>query len=115
MDKHHGISVWVGKAILATVFAFSFVGNALARQESTIFTFDGKEFTRTHTTLVKENGKSAEGTKLDHASPAYKALLQKHSYSGEAILFGKKCGAIYAPVLDEKGQLTGAIFVCLSE
>src|SRR5919109_2589160 len=57
--------------------------------EATIFSYDGKDFVRTRTTLVTEDGKSAVNTKLDHASPAYKALTQKHSYVGEATAFGK--------------------------
>lgn len=40
--------------------------------EATIFSYDGKDFVRTQTTLVSEDGKSAVNTKLDHATPAYK-------------------------------------------
>jgi hypothetical protein len=42
--------------------------------ESTIFTYDGQDFIRKHTTLVTEDGKSAVNTKLDRDNPAYKAL-----------------------------------------
>src|SRR6185312_17332316 len=34
--------------------------------DASIFSYDGKEFTRTKTTLMTEAGKSAVGTKLDH-------------------------------------------------
>ncbi len=37
--------------------------------ESTIFTYDGQDFIRKHTTLVTEAGKSAVNTKLDSDSP----------------------------------------------
>ena len=81
--------------------------------ESTIFTYDGQDFIRKHTTLVTEDGKSAVNTKLDSDSPGYKALIQKRSYSGEVTLFGKKCNANYAPLTDEGDRLIGALMVCI--
>ena len=79
--------------------------------EASILSYDGKDFTRTRTTLVTEDGKSAVDTKLDHASPAYKALVKKHSYVGEAEVFGRKYDADYAPLTGDDGRLTGALFV----
>jgi hypothetical protein len=79
--------------------------------EATIFSFDGKEFVRTKTTLMAEEGKSAADTKLGHENPAYNALLQKHSYTGDATVFGKKYEANYAPLTNADGKLTGALFV----
>lgn len=101
--------------LLTLVLVLSYVGVAFADQDSTVFSFDGKDFTRTHTTLVKEDGKSAVGTTLDHNSPAYKALIKRHSYSGEITVFGKKCDSSYAPLTDSSGKVTGAIFVCVSK
>ena len=115
MSNNHRISAWVGKVILASVLAFSAAGIALAGQESTIFSYDGQDFIRKHTTLVTKEGKSAVNTKLEHDSPGYKALIQKRSYTGEVTLFGKKCVANYAPLTDENGQLTGALFVCVKK
>lgn len=115
MGKHHRISAWVNKVALASVLAFSAAGMALADLESTIFTYDGQDFVRKYTTLVTEEGKSAVNTKLDRNSPAYKALVQKRSYTGEATLFGQKCDASYAPLTDEGGRLTGALFVCVKK
>jgi Cache 3/Cache 2 fusion domain len=79
--------------------------------EASIFSFDGKDFIRTSTTLMKEDGKSAVNTKLDHDSPAYKALTEKHSYSGDATVFGHKYEANYAPLTAADGHVTGALFV----
>lgn len=115
MSKHHCIFAWVSKIFFASVLVFSAAGIALAAQESTIFTYDGQDFIRVHTTVVTEDGKSAVNTKLDRDSPGYKALIQKHSYTGEVTLFGKKCVGNYAPLTDEAGQLTGALFVCISK
>ena len=82
-----------------------------AKMESTIFSYDGKDFVRTRTTMLTEDGKSAVNTKLEHDSPAYKALMNKHSYIGEATVFGRKYDADYAPLLTDDGRLNGALFV----
>ncbi len=130
MRSHHWISARVGKRIvLALVLAFSgaliaFVdedGNSRvaaqtqAKIEATIFSYDGQDFVRTKTTLVTEEGKSAVNTKLDRDTPAYKALIQKRSYTGEATLFGRKYEANYAPLTSGDGGLTGALFVAVAK
>src|SRR5262245_52325739 len=81
-----------------------------SRLEATIFSFDGQDFVRVKTTLMTADGKSAVNTKLDHDSPAYKALMQKHSYSGATTVFGHNYDANYAPLTSEDGKLTGALF-----
>ena len=83
--------------------------------EATIFSYDGKDFVRITTTLVTEDGKSAVNTKLDHATPAYKALVHKHSYIGDATVFGHKYDADYAPLTSDDGRLTGALFVAVAK
>ena len=87
-------------------------GVALAetKLDSSILSYDGKDFVRTDTTLMQD-GQSAVGTKLDHASPAYKALVEKHSYTGPATVFGKNYQGNYAPLIGADGKLTGALFV----
>jgi len=77
---------------------------------ATIFSYDGKDFVRTQTTVVAE-GQSAANTKLDRDSAAYKALVKKRSYTGPATLFGRDYTANYAPLIGEDGKLTGALFV----
>ena len=81
------------------------------RLEATIFSYDGGDFVRTHSTLMTEGGKPAVNTKLDRATPAFKALAQKHSFSGEVTVFGKRYDGNYAPLTDASGRLTGALFV----
>jgi len=51
---------------------------------------------------------------LNRKRPAYKALIQKRSYAGDATVFGKPYHASYAPLTDDKGHLTGALFVAVS-
>ena len=78
--------------------------------KATIFSYDGKDFVRTGTTLMAE-GQSAANTKLDRDSSAYKALVEKRSYTGPATILGRDYQANYAPLTGEDGQLTGALFV----
>lgn len=116
------VSRWI---VLVIVLAFSgalaafVVGDGSARVaaqpqskiEASIFSFDGHDFVRTSTTLVTQDGKSAVNTKLDRDTPAYKALMQKHSYTGSATVFGHAYDANYAPLTGDDGRLTGALFV----
>ena len=95
-------------SILMTIYMI----NARNRMTTvTIFTFDGQDFIRSQTTLMTAEGKSAINTKLDQSFPSYQALINKQSYAGEAIIFGRDYETYYAPLTDEQGQLTGAIFV----
>ncbi len=89
----------------ATVLVSS-ASYAETKLAATIFSYDGKDFVRTESTL-----KSAANTKLDRDSAAYKALVEKRSYTGPATLFGQDYQASYAPLMGEEGQLTGALFV----
>ena len=77
----------------------------------TLFKFDGQEFIRSETNLLTDDGKSAINTKLNRDDSIYPALIHRKSYSGVAILFGRDYATYYAPLTDEQGQLTGAIFV----
>jgi len=56
---------------------------AQSKLDASILSYDGKDFVRTETTLMNK-GQSAVGTKLASDSPAYKALVEKHSYTGPA-------------------------------
>ena len=96
--------------LLPVTALFSNASLAETKLDATIFSYDGKDFVRTETTLM-QGGQSAVGTKLDHDSPAYKALAEKHSYTGPATVFGQNYQANYAPLIGEDGQLTGALFV----
>ena len=126
MGLHSWLQTRLGKGIaLLVVFAIAAaligalagaIGSPAAaaihpKIEASIFSYDGTDFIRTQTTLMDEKGKSAVNSKLDHSSRAYKALSEKHSYVGEAQVFGRKYDADYAPLTGEDGKLTGALFV----
>ena len=83
---------------------------AQTKLEASIFSYDGKDFVRTNTTLT-DKGQSAVNTKLEQNSAAYKALIEKHSYTGPATVFGRDYNAHYAPLIGGDGKLTGALFV----
>ena len=83
---------------------------AQAKLDASILSYDGKDFVRTETTLMN-NGQSAVGTKLQPDSPAYKALVEKKSYTGPVSVFGRDYQGNYAPLIGKDGKLTGALFV----
>ena len=85
---------------------------AETKLEASIFSYDGKDFVRTNTTLM-DKGQSAANTKLDQNSAAYKALTEKRSYTGPATVLGRDYDANYAPLIGGDGKLTGALFVGL--
>ena len=130
MRLHQWISPRVGKGIVvalvlvlagAMMASVEAAGSARAAVQTqgkiaaTIFAYQGQDFVRTTTTLVTEAGQSAVNTKLDRSTPAYKALIQKHSYTGDATVFGRKYEASYAPLTGKDGQLTGALFVAVAK
>ncbi len=92
--------------LVSSAQAFVPPGYGETKLAATIFSYDGKDFVRTETTL-----KSAANTKLDRDSAAYKALVEKRSHTGPATVFGQDYQASYAPLIGEDGQLTGAVFV----
>ena len=117
-----GIALALGLALSGGLLAFvhedsssRVAAQAQVKIEATIFSYDGQDFVRTQTTLLTKEGKSTINTKLEHDTPAYTALSQKRSYTGEAIVFGRKYDANYAPLTSEDGQLTGALFVAVAK
>ncbi len=84
---------------------------AETKLEASIFSYDGKAFVRTNTTFMTDKGQSAVNTKLDENNAAYKALIEKHSYTGPVTVFGRNYDANYAPLIGADGKLTGALFV----
>jgi len=123
MRVHQWVSARVKRGlVLAVVLAFAGAllavsetdaapAGAKGKLDASIFSYDGKDFVRTESTVLTNEGKPVVGTKLDQASPAYKALVDKHSYSGDATIFGRDYHANYAPLTSADGKLTGALFV----
>ncbi|KVU52610.1 methyl-accepting chemotaxis protein [Burkholderia cepacia] len=80
---------------------------------ATIFARDGDDFVRITTSLKKQDGARAVGTKLDRAGPAYAPLVAGRVYTGLAKLFGRPYITQYKPVTDATGRVIGALFVGL--
>ena len=96
--------------LLPVTMLISSASLAETKLDASILSYDGKDFVRTDTTLMN-NGQPAVNTKLDADSPAYKALVEKHSYTGPVTVFGKNYQGNYAPLIGADGKLTGALFV----
>uniref|UniRef100_UPI00046AD38B Cache 3/Cache 2 fusion domain-containing protein n=1 Tax=Sulfurospirillum arcachonense TaxID=57666 RepID=UPI00046AD38B len=79
---------------------------------ATVFAKDGDDFVRISTSLLKEDGTRAMGTYLGGAkSPAYKYIMDKKTYIGNARLFGKDYITVYSPILDEENNVIGILFI----
>jgi hypothetical protein len=109
MNSMRGIFLTLSLLLPVTVLVSS-ASLAETKLDASILSYDGKDFVRTETTLMKD-GQSAANTKLDPDSAAYKALVEKHSYTGPATAFGRDYKAYYAPLIGDDGKVTGALFV----
>ncbi len=71
---------------------------------ATVFVRVGDDYLRISTSLKKENGDRAVGTKLDRAHPSYARLIKGETYIGEALLFGTRYMSKYLPIKSTNGQ-----------
>ncbi len=78
---------------------------------ATIFVRQGDDFVRIATSLKKEDGSRAVGTKLDRDHPAYPFMLKGEDYLGKAQLFGKDYMTKYKTIKDRAGQVIGILFI----
>ncbi|KJV48364.1 chemotaxis protein [Pantoea sp. BL1] len=78
---------------------------------STIFVRDGEDYVRIATSLKKEDGNRAIGTRLDRSSAAWRSVNQGEVYRGLATLFGHRYITQYQPVQDESGAVIAILFV----
>jgi methyl-accepting chemotaxis protein len=78
---------------------------------ATIFVRDGDDFIRITTSLKKQDGSRAIGTRLDRKHPGYAGLLQGQTYVGRAQLFGRSYMTQYSPVRDAQGQVIAVLYV----
>ena len=78
---------------------------------ATVFVRRGDDFIRVTTSHKKENGERAVGTRLDHAHPGYRKVLDGQTYSGPASLFGGMYMTSYEPIKDAAGKVIGILYV----
>jgi len=77
---------------------------------ASIFARDGNDFRRIVTTVKKEDGTRADGTKLGTDSKAYQSVINSRSYMGEANILGKSYLTYYKPLQDSKGAVIGILY-----
>jgi len=77
---------------------------------ASIFARDGNDFTRVVTTIKKEDGTRADGTKLGTDSKAYQSVINGRSYMGEANILGNSYLTYYKPLQDSKGAVIGILY-----
>lgn len=78
---------------------------------ATIFEKIDDDFLRISTSLRKQDGSRAFGTFLTKKSPAYEPIMNKKSYTGTAILFGKNYMTKYEPILDKNNEIIGILYM----
>ncbi|MFB4394686.1 methyl-accepting chemotaxis protein [Pseudomonas sp. LS_2] len=78
---------------------------------ATLFVRSGDDFIRISTSVTKQDGSRAIGTKLDRQHPAYKLLMAGQTYVGRALLFERNYMTRYVPVRDGAGQVMAVLFV----
>jgi methyl-accepting chemotaxis protein len=77
----------------------------------TIFNWEGEDFKRITTNIKKADGSRAVGTYLGKGSSAYPSMIRKELFLGEAIILGLPYLTAYDPLMDEKGNLIGILFI----
>jgi methyl-accepting chemotaxis protein len=92
------------------VLNFSMVDHVkeLSGGTATLFVWDGSNFTRVSTNVLKPDGSRAVGTALDPHGKAYAALAQGRPFNGVVEILGAPYTTSYVPMLDGAGRLAGA-------
>jgi len=83
----------------------------LAGSTATLFAWDGHNFVRVTTNVLKPDGTRAVGTVLDPAGKAFAALHAGQSFEGVVDILGVPYITSYAPMTDAAGRLVGAWYV----
>ncbi len=100
----------LGKELEVGNFAIVDHIKELAGGTATLFVWDGTNFTRISTNVLKPDGNRALGTVLDPKGKAYAALSSGKSFSGVVDILGVPYITSYTPMRDEKGTLAGALY-----
>ncbi len=80
----------------------------LAGGTATLFAWDGTNFTRVTTNVLKPDGSRAVGTVLAPNGKAYAELTQGRPFSGVVEILGVPYTTDYVPMVDAGGKLVGA-------
>lgn len=77
---------------------------------ATVFQRDGDDFLRITTSVKKEDGSRAVGTKLGKDHPAYAMVMRGEAYVGKATLFGRTYMTKYQPI-SLAGEVRAVLFI----
>lgn len=77
---------------------------------ATVFAWDGHNFTRISTNVLKPDGSRALGTALDPQGKAFAALAQGLPFKGVVNILGVPYTTSYLPLKDSAGHLAGAFY-----
>jgi methyl-accepting chemotaxis protein WspA len=78
---------------------------------ATVFVKSGDDFSRVITSVRKEDGSRAVGTLLGKESAAYRSVVEGRQYTGRAMILGRPYATIYSPLVDERGQIMGILYL----
>ncbi|MFN4191228.1 MAG: Cache 3/Cache 2 fusion domain-containing protein, partial [Pseudothermotoga sp.] len=78
---------------------------------ATIFQAQNDDFIKIATSIRKDDGTRAVGTYLGKDSAAYRPIVQKQRYLGQAKILGKDYATGYDPIVDENNNVIGILFV----
>jgi len=98
----------MGRESLTMNFAMVDHVKELAGGTATLFVWDGSNFVRVTTNVLKPDGSRAVGTVLDPKGTAFAALTQGRSFNGVVDILGTPYTTSYVPMLDGDGKLAGA-------
>jgi methyl-accepting chemotaxis protein len=98
----------LGKESVVSNFAMVDHVKSLAGGSATLFAWDGANFIRVTTNVMKPDGSRAVGTVLDVKGKAYAALTAGRSFNGVVDILGVPYTTSYVPMLDAQGKLAGA-------
>ena len=81
---------------------------ALVGGTATLFAWNGADFVRVTTNVMKPDGSRAIGTVLDSKGRAYGALRQGQAFNGVVDILGVPYTTSYVPMKDASGAIVGA-------
>jgi len=101
-------NLYLGSESQALNFALVDRVKELAGGTATLFVWDGSNFVRVTTNVLKPDGSRAVGTLLDSKGKAFAALRQGQPFVGVVEILGSPYTTSYVPMLDADGKLAGA-------
>ena len=103
-------TVRAGDTVLNNNFAAVDQFARISKRVATIFVRDADDFVRVSTSVKKEDGSRAIGTRLGKLHPAYKSMMAGIEMTGPVRLFGRDYMAKYTPIVVDS-KVEAVLFV----